>query len=52
MNAKVSIIMGSTSVYFIGIIYFGKSALNSLKIGVPNMDVLIFIGSSAQLLMD
>ena len=34
-------------VYFIGIIYFGKSALNSLKIGVPNMDVLIFIGSSA-----
>ncbi|MDG2139470.1 MAG: cation-translocating P-type ATPase [Flavobacteriales bacterium] len=34
-------------VYFIGIIYFGKSAFGSLKIGVPNMDVLIFIGSSA-----
>ena len=34
-------------VYFIGIIYFGKSAFNSLKTGVPNMDVLIFIGSSA-----
>ena len=34
-------------VYFIGLIYFGKSAFNSLKIGVPNMDVLIFIGSSA-----
>ena len=34
-------------VYIIGIIYFGKSAFGSLKIGVPNMDVLIFIGSSA-----
>ena len=34
-------------VYLIGLIYFGKSAFNSLKIGVPNMDVLIFIGSSA-----
>ena len=34
-------------VYFIGLIYFGKSAFNSLKTGVPNMDVLIFIGSSA-----
>lgn len=34
-------------VYFIGLIYFGKSAFNSLKTGVPNMDVLIFIGSSS-----
>ena len=34
-------------VYIIGIFYFGKSAFGSLKIGVPNMDVLIFIGSSA-----
>ncbi len=34
-------------VYIIGISYFGKSAFNSLKIGIPNMDVLIFIGSSA-----
>ena len=33
--------------YVIGILYFGKSAFGSLKIGVPNMDVLIFIGSSA-----
>ena len=33
--------------YIIGIQYFGKSALKSMKIGVPNMDVLIFIGSSA-----
>ena len=34
-------------VYFIGILYFGKSAWSSLKSGVPNMDVLIFIGSSS-----
>ena len=34
-------------VYVIGIIYFGKSAFGSLKIGVPNMDVLIFIGSTS-----
>ena len=34
-------------VYIIGIQYFGKSAFKSLKIGIPNMDVLIFIGSSA-----
>ena len=34
-------------VYLIGIAYFGKSAWSSLKTGIPNMDVLIFIGSSA-----
>lgn len=34
-------------VYLLGCIHFGKSAINSLKNGVPNMDVLIFIGSSA-----
>jgi P-type Cu+ transporter len=34
-------------VFVIGIIQFGKSAWNSLKTGVPNMDVLIFIGSSS-----
>mgnify|MGYP001427575075 CR=1 FL=1 len=34
-------------VYLIGIHYFGKSAVKSLKIGVPNMDVLIFIGSTS-----
>ncbi|MFA6944404.1 MAG: cation-translocating P-type ATPase [Pedobacter sp.] len=36
-----------TPVYILGCIHFGKSALNSLKNGIPNMDVLIFIGSSA-----
>ena len=34
-------------VYVVGLLYFGKSAWSSLKTGVPNMDVLIFIGSSA-----
>ena len=34
-------------VYLIGLLYFGKSAWKSLRVGIPNMDVLIFIGSSA-----
>nr|MDQ3048430.1 HAD-IC family P-type ATPase [Bacteroidota bacterium] len=34
-------------VFLIGIIQFGKSAFGSLKTGLPNMDVLIFIGSSS-----
>jgi P-type Cu+ transporter len=34
-------------VFIIGILQFGKSAWGSLKIGVPNMDVLIFIGSTS-----
>lgn len=37
-------------VYIVGLLYFGKSALNSLKTGIPNMDVLIFIGSSTALI--
>jgi len=34
-------------VFIMGFIQFGGSAWNSLKAGVPNMDVLIFIGSSS-----
>ncbi len=34
-------------VFVIGLKHFGKSALNSLKIGSPNMDVLIMMGSAA-----
>jgi len=34
-------------VFAVGIFHFGKSAWGSLKTGVPNMDVLIIIGSSA-----
>jgi Cu+-exporting ATPase len=32
-------------VFAVGAWYFGKSAFGSLKAGVPNMDVLIFIGA-------
>jgi len=34
-------------VFILGCIHFGKSAFNSIKGGVPNMDVLIFVGSSS-----
>ena len=34
-------------VYSIGLMYFGKSAINSLKVGIPNMDVLIMMGTTA-----
>ncbi|MFL5763809.1 MAG: heavy metal translocating P-type ATPase [Bacteroidia bacterium] len=34
-------------VLIVGILQFGKSAWGSVRIGVPNMDVLIFIGSSS-----
>ncbi|MEM7367201.1 MAG: cation-translocating P-type ATPase [Bacteroidota bacterium] len=37
----------SLPVFLAGIHHFGKSALGSLKSGVPNMDVLISIGTSA-----
>ncbi len=34
-------------VMMIGILHFGRSAFGSLREGVPNMDVLIFVGSTA-----
>jgi Cu+-exporting ATPase len=34
-------------VFTIGVFHFGRSAFQSLKAGVPNMDVLIILGSSA-----
>ncbi|GAA4794467.1 heavy metal translocating P-type ATPase [Olivibacter ginsenosidimutans] len=34
-------------VFILGCAYFGKSAINSIKGGVPNMDVLIFVGSTS-----
>ncbi|MCB0556760.1 MAG: cadmium-translocating P-type ATPase [Phaeodactylibacter sp.] len=33
--------------FAIGFLHFGRSGLSSLKGGVPNMDVLIFVGSTA-----
>jgi Cu+-exporting ATPase len=37
-------------VFIIGLVQFGTSAWKSLKTGVPNMDVLIFIGSGSAFL--
>lgn len=37
----------ATPVYAIGLFVFGKSAVRSLKHGLPNMDVLIVLGASA-----
>jgi Cu+-exporting ATPase len=34
-------------VFVVGVLQFGKSAWGSVKSGVPNMDVLIFIGSAS-----
>jgi Cu+-exporting ATPase len=34
-------------VFIVGCLHFGKSAWSSVKGGVPNMDVLIFIGSTS-----
>lgn len=45
-NPMVQLIL-CLPVYILGFFHFGKSAFNSLKNGIPNMDVLIFIGSSA-----
>ncbi len=40
-------LMLALPVYALGFYHFGSSAWHSLKSGVPNMDVLIFMGSSA-----
>ena len=34
-------------VFLVGCLHFGKSAFSSIRNGVPNMDVLIFVGSTA-----
>lgn len=34
-------------VFIVGCLHFGKSAFHSVKGGLPNMDVLIFIGSTS-----
>jgi len=34
-------------VFVVGCLHFGKSAIGSIKNGLPNMDVLIFTGSTA-----
>jgi Cu+-exporting ATPase len=37
----------SLPVYIIGMIFFGTSAIKSLRNGIPNMDVLIALGATA-----
>ena len=46
MNPFVQLAL-TTPVYFIGMMYFGKSAIKSLLKGFPNMNVLISLGSTA-----
>lgn len=47
LNQPFSQLILCLPVFIIGIMQFGKSAWGSLKSGVPNMDVLIFIGSTS-----
>jgi Cu+-exporting ATPase len=46
MNAWVQLML-ALPVYVVGIISFGKSGFNSLRNRMPNMNVLVTIGSSA-----
>ncbi len=45
-NYRAQLLLALTPVA-IGILHFGRSALSSIRGGVPNMDVLIFIGGTA-----
>ncbi|MCC6448105.1 MAG: cation-translocating P-type ATPase, partial [Chitinophagaceae bacterium] len=45
-NPIVQLIL-TTPIYILSILYFGKSAIRSLKNGIPNMDVLVFASSTA-----
>jgi Cu+-exporting ATPase len=42
-------ILLSAPVYFLGLPFFGKSAFQSVRNGLPNMDVLIFTGAFSSL---
>ncbi|MFT3748300.1 MAG: cation-translocating P-type ATPase [Agriterribacter sp.] len=46
MNPWVQLAL-CTPVYIIGMSYFGKSAIKSLRNGMPNMNVLITVGATA-----
>ncbi len=46
MNPYVQLAI-TTPVFLVGMNYFGKSAFNSLKNGIPNMNVLVSIGALA-----
>ena len=40
-------LLACTPVFLVGFVHFGRSAVASVRTGVPNMDVLIIIGISA-----
>ncbi|MEY3619838.1 MAG: cadmium-translocating P-type ATPase [Bacteroidota bacterium] len=46
MNPYVQLVL-TMPVFIVGMGYFGKSAINSLKHGIPNMNVLVSIGAIA-----
>lgn len=46
MNSYVQLAL-TLPVFIVGMRYFGKSAINSLKHGIPNMNVLVSIGAIA-----
>ncbi len=46
MNPRIQLLI-CLPVYFVGMGYFGVSAVKSLRHGVPNMNVLIAIGATA-----
>ncbi len=46
MNAYVQLAL-TLPVFIVGMLYFGKSGINSLLKGIPNMDVLVSLGSIA-----
>ncbi len=46
MNPYVQLAL-TLPVFIVGMSYFGKSAINSLKHGIPNMNVLVSIGAIA-----
>jgi Cu+-exporting ATPase len=47
LHSPITQLLLCLPVMLVGLEYFGKSAINSLKTGVPNMDVLISIGASS-----
>jgi len=46
MNSWVQLVL-TLPVYIMGMSFFGKSAVKSLRNGIPNMDVLIALGATA-----
>jgi Cu+-exporting ATPase len=47
LHAPVVQLLLCLPVFIIGCLHFGRSAWHSVKGGIPNMDVLIFIGSTS-----